>query len=166
MSLLSIVMRAAKPATKQVFPDIHPVDDNFQEALDYWKYGFVDKSSHDNDEVARSVPKWIVEVQVQAKSLLFDFLDHIPIISFLSALELACDMDGVQNGSAWCLLHKFLKPLVATTLNICIAPRSKWHSSQMEGTATFYCEAVKYVLQKYAADDVVAKMGANRMVFM
>lgn len=42
---------------------------------------------------------------------------------------------------------------------------SKWHKRQKESTVTLYYEAVKYLLEMYATDDIIAEADVNMMPF-
>lgn len=57
-----------------------------------------------------------------------------------------------------------MKRTAATELNSRIAQWSKFHKSQKEGNLTSYCEAVNYLIETYATEDVIAKTDANMML--
>lgn len=53
--------------------------------------------------------------------------------------------------------------LAPDAMKVCIAPRSKSHKRQKEGTVTSYCKAMNYKLKKYATDTVIAKNDGDEM---
>lgn len=71
------------------------VNDRFWETMDYRKYSLTDKSSSYFDETARTFAKWAKPLQVQMKLQVFDSLDLIFILSFLSAFEMGFDTNAV-----------------------------------------------------------------------
>lgn len=51
----------------------------------------------------------------------------------------------------------------AATLNVCIAFKYKPRKCHKEGKVTSYCEAVNYLLQTYATDDLIAETYSDMM---
>lgn len=76
------------------------MDCRFWELLDYPTYCLADKPSSLDNEAARNVAKCVICDMVQGKSLVFDSVDPISVIHFLSVFELACDMNGVRERAA------------------------------------------------------------------
>lgn len=58
-----------------------------------------------------------------------------------------------------------MKCLTAATVNAQIELQSKLHKHQRVGTVTSYSEAVNYLLDTYATDDVVSETDAKIMRF-
>lgn len=93
------------------------VNNRFCDALDHQIYPLADKSSNYDDRPSKSVTTWTKWLQVQLRTNLFDSLDFISIISFLSTFKLACDTNGTHKDSAIRLLHFFMKKPAAVYLN-------------------------------------------------
>lgn len=89
---------------------IRPIGERFEEGLDYRAYCLVNKLSHYDEELARSVAKWTKCFQVQMSPQILDPLDSISILRFLSQLKLEFDMSRVHDGAAVWLLHIFEGP--------------------------------------------------------
>lgn len=51
--------------------------------------------------------------------------------------------------------------LADDALSTCIAPKSKSHKRQMKGIVMSYCNAVKYILQTYTANDVISERDSD-----
>lgn len=77
-----------------------PVNDRFQEALNYSINRLADEWSHHDDKIAPSVAKCAQHLQVQTKLQIFDSFDPVSILSFLSELILACNTNAVHKGAA------------------------------------------------------------------
>lgn len=114
-------------------------------------------------EVAQTVAKRVECVQIQMRSQIMDWLDLKSILSFLSAFEFAWDTNGVHEGAVLQLLHIFKEPLATSLLNAQAALSSKWHECGKENRGTTYCEALNYLLEKYATNGVITKADANEM---
>lgn len=63
------------------------------------------------------------------------------------------------------LVTCFHKGPASVALNARITLRSETQSLQKEGTVTSYYEAVNYLLETYATDDVITKTDADMMSF-
>lgn len=59
----------------------------------------------------------------------------------------------------------FMKHPVASTVGGCVALQFKLHKRKKVGTVTSYCEAVRYLFEKYDTDDTIAKTDACMMCF-
>lgn len=57
----------------------------------------MDKSSEFDGRVAKNFAKSEKRLQTQTRSHRFDAFDHIFVISFLSAIKLACDTNGIHE---------------------------------------------------------------------
>lgn len=133
---------------------MHPVNDRSWEVLDYWTHFLANKSSL-YDEVAGSVARAANRQQAKMRSQMFNSFDPITI-NFISSFEWSCDMTCVYEEST--LLLDFLIKWPATAaLNALIALRSKSHNRDMEGTISSYCDAVWYLFDTYATDDISYK---------
>lgn len=72
-----------------------PVTHCFCKVLHCSLCDFANKLSHYDDEVAQNIAKWDQLLQVQTMWQVFDSFDLISILSFLSALILAHDTNGI-----------------------------------------------------------------------
>lgn len=144
---------------------IHSLNNGFWKVLDYTTYRFIHISSNYDDDVTRSVVNWDKRLQVQIKSQIFDSVDLFSTITFLSAFRLAWDTNRVHEEAFLGLLQLFMKHRTDAALNDRIAMRSKSHKHQKEGTITFYCKAVNYLLDTCVTDDVIAETYAKMMHF-
>lgn len=59
----------------------------------------------------------------------------------------------------------FMKSPAVATLKACIPLHLKSHSGQKEGTVTTYCKAVRFFLETYTNDGVIAEEDADMMSF-
>lgn len=142
---------------------IQVFNNHFQEALDYGKFHLVDKSSHYHDKVAQYVAKWARRLEGQMKFKIFDSFDPISIPSFLFTFKLKCDTNGVHEEAALSPLNHCTKCAAAVPLNACIAKKLKWHKLQKESAVASWCEAVNYLLETPATDDITAGTEADMM---
>lgn len=83
----------------------------------YRTYHQVDKSSHYDDKVARSVAKLSKHLQVQLSSQIFSSFDQISIDSSRPMFKLARDRNERHEKAAIRLLHFLMKHLTAGALN-------------------------------------------------
>lgn len=70
-----------------------------------------------------------------------------------------------MKGLLFWLFYVFMKRHAAAALNACLALRSKGHRRQKEGTVMTYFEAVKYLLEMYATDDLITKTDSDMTRF-
>lgn len=88
----------------------------YHDALKYHIYRHTDKSSMYDDSVANCVENWAEWLQWQKQTNSLQSFDTVPIISFLSAVKIACNTNGIHKGVAIWLLHFFIKDLEAAAL--------------------------------------------------
>lgn len=98
------------------------------------------------------------------KTSIFDSFDPTSTISFLSTSKLARDTKGIHEGAELSPLHFSMKKPVVAALNYCIAIPSGLHNCGEERTMTTYGEEVKYLLEFYATDGVIAEMDAKFLI--
>lgn len=125
---------------------IRPVNDRFQESSDYWTYLFVDKSSHYDEELARSLAKWVKRQQAQKKSQIFVLLHPILTISFLSGFKMVHDTNGVHERAALCC-YGFQGTPAGAALKDCMALLFKSQMCQKKGTGPLYWLVVELFVQ-------------------
>lgn len=114
----------------------------FWEALECKRCPLINKAVHYDDEAARSIAKWDKRLLVQMKSQIFGSLELISSISFISALKLTSDKNGVHEVPALWFLHFLMKCSTGAAVNAYMALRYKLHWRQKEDTITSYREAV------------------------
>lgn len=79
---------------------LQPVKDKFKTAMDYHTYSSDDQSQAYNYNVARKISEWSKRLTVQMKSQTFDAVEPITIVSFFNDPKLACDNNGVHEGTS------------------------------------------------------------------
>lgn len=95
---------------------------------------------------------------------MFD-LFAISVTSFSSAFKLVCERNGLDEEAALWLLFFFMKRPAAARLDARVALRSKSHRRHKEGKVMTYCDALNYLVEAYATDDVVVQTDTDIMRF-
>lgn len=151
---------------KKHLPILYFVYDSFQEDLDYQRYFLADMSSYYDEEVGQSVAQWAKHLQVQMKSQQYNSFDLIliSIISFLDLSDLAWNPSGLPEKTLCSFflltMRHFAAPHQTPTMHSTRAP-----TNVKNGTVTWYCDSVNYVLQMHRAEDVIAETDFNVRVF-
>lgn len=76
-----------------------------------------------------------------------------------------CATNGEREEAPLWLLHFFIERASTSVLFDNTGLWSKSQSRQLEGTVTSYTEAINYLLEMYATDDVIAKTDAGMITF-
>lgn len=84
-----------------------PANAYFETAVEYCSYYLANRSQHYDEHLTRHIVKMTKRLEVQLKSEISDRSDWITILSFLQEFQMACDMNGIHEGSA-VLLFQFL----------------------------------------------------------
>lgn len=144
-------------------PEIHPVNDRLWEALHYRAHPLVETSSHYNDEVERSIAKWVKQLKKQMKSSVLRSLDA----NLFSAFCLISSWPRIRT---WCirewpfwLLQLFTKRPAAVFLNVYNALKSTTQKRQLEDTVTSYYEVLSSHIDMCATEDVIANTSVDMM---
>lgn len=104
--------------TRETSPEvIRPENKRYNQALEYFTYGLVDKTLEYVGDVAKNSVKWVKEITTQVRSYTFEALDLTSVLSFLSVFIMACDTTGIQECAAGCLFHLCMKVWCTTALN-------------------------------------------------
>lgn len=101
-------------------------------------------------------------LQEQKKSPIYHSFDPVSIIRFLSAFQLARDTNGVYEGDALWLLQFFEMPHFRGAESLYFS-FLKVAQGQKQGTGTSYMEAIHYLLETDATDNVITKRDADKM---
>lgn len=124
--------------------------------MDYRSYRFTDRSPHYDDDVARHITKMASGLETEPRSQMFDVSVPITTLIFFHASQRRV------TGMAFmrvlqCDYSTFLKK---PTGAICSALEcyTSSHPSRQKEKLTCHCQAVNYVLNTYATDDIIAEL--------
>lgn len=106
------------------------------------------------------------------KQFRFDDSNPVTVLSFMGQFKRSYDFDGVYEGAAMRLLPFFMDEYPAASLTVCVTPRIDVDAPaivhrEVEGYVRIYAqvEAVNYLLNSYATDDVIKKAASDIELF-
>lgn len=117
-----------------------PVREKFSAALDFNGYRVGDRSSFNDDQVAKRGARWASRLMVQMKMQIYDGVETISIMEFFQGLKMASNNNGIYERAALWLFPHFMKNSAAAppTLRLSINSKSL-HRGVEEGILTTYC---------------------------
>lgn len=107
---------------------------------------------------------WVTRIQTYKKSHSFEAFHTISIISRLSALKLALDINEIHEGAAMWLFRNLMwgSPAAAPNARLCLKPTSSSKTSRAnEGLSRTYPEVVHDHLQTYSTREFSAEADAT-----
>lgn len=95
-------------------------------------------------------------MEVQMRSSKFEPLNPSSILAFLHNIKTAYESNGIHERAAmWLFLHSVTEPAkAALSFRVSVTEDNNTHKAE---TLTTYCQAVRYLLESWAADDAIAE---------
>lgn len=143
---------------------IHPVTLVFADVLDYGSCRLHNRSLRCYGMMEARLANLAKRMENILKPYAFTDSDSTTVLSFLSQFESACSSNRVLEGIAVCVLPFFLSDYSAASLNIILtftnsidAPLLVRRGTEGQEYIYMFIDAVNYLLNLYATDDVLAK---------
>lgn len=139
---------------------MQPVKAYFKTVMVNCSYRLDDQFQHYDYDVARHICKMAKQFKVQLKSKIFDGSDLITVLNFLLAFQVACNRMAFMRTRPCGHSTPFMKKPDGAALSAkTFLTSSSW--PHQERKLTSYCQAVRYLLNTYATDDITFEADAH-----
>lgn len=139
---------------------LRSVKTNFAAAMNFSNYQLRPQLQRHDGKISAKISNWARRMDAQMRSATFHPSDLISILSFLHYFKMACDSSRSNEEAAMWLLSYFMKDPAKAALSYQLYAAQD-DDSQLEGKLTTHYKAIDYLLETYAADDVIAEFEAE-----
>lgn len=132
---------------------IRPTLRPFKRALDFRNYRLIHRSQKFDMDDGKRIVTWTKRMKAEMRTRILDGSDPVRIIIFLDAFKRSCNNVGAYEGTATFLIPQFRTRSVQQDLWERIETRGD--PKQCTEFIASYCQAVNYLLKRYADNDVI-----------
>lgn len=140
------------------------MNEYYQMALNYCSYPLCDRSQLYDDNVPGQITKVASRLEVRLELQGFNISNPIIVLSFLQAFQMACDCNGIYEGTTVWLPHFLNGKPAGAALNT-DTRLSSLSRARQDGNLTSDCQLVKSLLLTYAAIDIISEAEMDIMNF-
>lgn len=142
---------------------LKPVSTHITAALELRNYRLQKQSQTYNSHIPRKIARWASKKADQMKAALFKRTDPSSVLCFLKNIKTACGSKSFhENAAMWLFPHIIGEPIKAALSNrVTDDERNRQHNEK----PTTYCQVVRYLLETYATDDVIAEAKSEITTF-
>lgn len=146
---------------------LHTTDSDFKNVVAYKTYCHRVRSQTYNEKMAACTCKYTTRTETLMKVYKFDDRNSIRPLRVFAQFKRACDSNGVSENMALCIMLKFSKDRLASSLTArTTLVKDKGVSARLpkagEEQKSTYVEVVNYLLKSYATDSNIAKATSNK----